>query len=172
MTPITFETKRLYCRPTQLQDASLVLKLTNTPDWISFIGDRNIRSKAQAKEYIKTKMLPQLEALGYGNYTIILKENDVKIGTVGLYNRDGLEGVDIGFGLLPDYYSKGYAYEASKELLTIAKNNFRLSNIQAITLPENKASIRLIERLGLIFKETVQLPDDPDTLLLYTTTLD
>lgn len=84
-----FETERLFIRPTSEKDADFIFELLNTPKWIENIGDRNITSVEVAKEYIMTKMRPQLERLGYSSYTLVSKMDNGKIGTCGLYERDG-----------------------------------------------------------------------------------
>jgi len=98
-----FETDRLLLRPTSTADAEFIMELMNTPKWIEFIGDRNVKTLEGAKAYIANKMMPQLQRLGYSNFTIIRKSDDVKIGTCGLFDREGLEGIDIGFAFLPHY---------------------------------------------------------------------
>ena len=108
-----FETEILLIKPTTEKDARLIFELFNTRKWIENIGDRNIKTVESAKAYILEKMKPQLERLGYSNYTIIRKIDNVKIGTCGLYDREGLEGIDIGFAFLPEYEKKGYARSIS-----------------------------------------------------------
>lgn len=98
-----FETERLFLRPTSDADAKFIFALMNNPTWIQHIGDRNITSFESAKDYILSRMLPQLGKLGYGNYTITRKTDNLKIGSCGLYDREGLDGIDIGFALLPEF---------------------------------------------------------------------
>ena len=167
-TTTSFKTNRLLCRVTGIEDAPFILQLLNTEKWLLNIGDRNVHTEAEAKAYIENRMLPQLDRLGYGNYTMILKKEGVKIGTVGLYDREGLEGVDIGFALLPEFYSKGYAFEACTQLLALAKNTWKIKTVKAITLPSNKPSQRLLERLGLTFIKIIHLPNDSEALMLYS----
>jgi len=104
-----FETGRLILKPTSEEDAEFIFKLFNTPKWLKYIGDRNIKTVENARAYIKTVMLSQLRKLGYSSYTLVKKQDNVKVGTCGLYNREGLAGIDIGFALLPEYEGKGYA---------------------------------------------------------------
>ena len=92
-----FETERLLLRATSTEDAEFILELTNTPKWLMYIGDRNIRSPENARDYIKEKIEPQHKRLGYSNYTVLRKSDEVKMGTCGLYDREGVEGIDIGF---------------------------------------------------------------------------
>ena len=163
-----FETERLLIKPTLEEDAVFILELLNTPKWIKYIGDRNVKTVASAKEYIKTKMLPQLKKLGYSNYTVIRKVDSVKIGTCGIYDRDGIEGVDIGFAFLPKYEKNGYAFESVNQLKNKAFNEFGLPLINAITVKDNLASQKLLEKLGLTFIKKIHIPNDKEELLLYS----
>lgn len=163
----SFNTTRLILKPTDESDAAFLLELMNTPKWHQYIGDRNVRTLGQAKAYIQEKMIPQFERLGYANYTLVRKEDGVKVGTCGLYDREGLEGIDIGFALLPAYERLGYAYEAAKKLKMLAFEEFGVEVIRAITLPVNIPSQRLLERLGLLHIDTITLPDDKEELFLY-----
>ena len=163
----TFETERLYLRPTSVEDAPFILELMNTPKWMQFIGDRKVTTVALAEEYIQNKMLPQLERLGYSNYTLITKQGNQKVGTCGLYDREGLKGVDIGFALLPGQEKKGYAFEAAEALKNAAFDEFKIDTILVITTHDNTASQRLLEKLGLEFQGTTRIPNDDEELLLY-----
>lgn len=163
----TFETERLIIRPTTEADALLLVQLLNTPKWLQYIGDRNVNSIPSAKEYVKNRISPQNEKLGYSNYTLIVKGNGQKIGSCGLYDRAGLDGIDIGFALLPEFEQRGFAYEAASKLLHAAFNEFGLQSISAITKRDNVASQKLLEKLGLRLSGTVVLPNDENELLLY-----
>jgi len=162
-----FETERLILVPTSVEDGEFILELFNSPKWIKYIGDRNIKTVDKAKEYIKDKILPQLETLGFSNYTVIRKSDNNKIGTCGLYDRPGLEGMDIGFAFLPEYERKGYAYEAAKKIIDLAFNLFGINEIKAITTEENIASQKLLQKLGLVFVKKTRIPNDEVELLLY-----
>ena len=162
-----FETERLLIRPTLEQDADLIYQLMNTPKFLQYVGDRNIHSLEDAEKYIQLKMLPQLQRLGYGSYSLLSKADGAKIGTCGLYNRDGVDGIDIGFGLLPAYEGLGYAYEASRRLMKAAFEEFEIEEIKAITSKENISSQRLIEKLGLEMVGTTTLPNEEEEILLY-----
>jgi chorismate mutase len=145
----SFETERLVLIPTTEEDAEFVLRLLNSPKWIKYIGDRNVKSVEDAKAYIRNKIQPQFERLGYGNYTVIRKSDNVKIGTCGLYDREGIEGIDIGFALLSEYENMGYAFESSNKIKQVGIEDFGLTQIKAITTTDNIASQKLLKRLVL-----------------------
>jgi RimJ/RimL family protein N-acetyltransferase len=162
-----FETERLILIPTTEEDAEFIFELFNTPKWIKYVGDRNIKTVEDARDYIKTKMLSQLKRLGYSNYSLIRKSDDCKIGLCGLFDRDGVEGIEIGFAILPEYEKKGYAFESANKLKNVAFNEFGLAEINAITVKDNISSQKLLERLGLKLNGTTKLPDHDEELLLY-----
>jgi len=162
-----FETERLILKPTSEEDIDFIFELLNSPKWIEYIGDINIKTIENAREYIETKMLPQLKRLGYSNYTLIRKSDNCKIGTCGLYDRNGLEGIDIGFAFLPEYERIGYAFESANKLKDVALNVFGLTEINAITTKDNISSQKLLGKLGMKLNGTTKLPNDNEELLLY-----
>lgn len=165
MQQLHFETERLFLRPTSLEDAAFIFRLMNTEKWIQYIGDRGVGDEAAAADYIRQRMLPQLERLGYGNYTVIRKEDGAKLGTTGIYDRPQLEGVDMGFAFLPEFEGQGYAFESASRLQAAAFEEFGLQKLSAITLPENEASQRLLTKLDFVLLEPIWL--DGEQLLLF-----
>ena len=167
----SFYTERMYLRPTVEEDAPFILELLNTPKWLQFVGDRDVHSVEEAKSYIEQRMLPQLRTHGYSNYTMIRTDDQVKIGCCGLYDREGLEGVDIGFALLPAYENMGYAFEGSSEIMRAAKEHFSIRKIKGITSKQHFASQKLLRKLGMVCTGQVVLPDEDEELLVFETEL-
>ena len=80
--------------------------------------------------------------------------------------RDALEDVDVGFAFLPEYWSKGYAVESAAAVLEQGKSAFGLKRIVGIARPDNRGSIRVLEKLGMTFEGRVQiLPEGPQDVL-------
>ena len=163
----TFETERLIIKPTFDEDAEFIFELLNSPTWLKYIGNRNVTSIESAREYIKLKMLPQLERLGFGNYTVIRKSDQAKMGICGLYDRDGLDGLDIGFAFLPEYEGEGYAFESANKLKQVISDEFGISEIVAITSQDNVSSQKLLEKTGIEINWNYKIPNDDKDLLLY-----
>lgn len=164
----TFETQRLLIRPVVEEDADFVLELLNTPKFLELIGDREVRTQEQAAEYIRKKMLPQLFRLGFGNYAVIRKTDGVLLGTCGLHDREGLEGVDIGFAFLPQHERQGYALESALRLKQAALEDFKIKQILGVTSKTNLASQKLLQKLGLKYERTITLPREEKEILLYS----
>jgi RimJ/RimL family protein N-acetyltransferase len=165
---IVITTERLYLRRFTIKDAPAILKLLNDKDWILNIGDRGIRTEKEAEEYIKNRFLKSYDEKGFGFYAVILKASGEFIGSAGLVDRDGLDHVDIGYGLLPEFRAKGYAFEATKAVYDYGYEVLHLNKIIAIVNPNNKGSIKLLKKLGLNFEKMVRLPDEDKDIELFS----
>ncbi|MBL1221641.1 GNAT family N-acetyltransferase [Chryseobacterium sp. L7] len=164
-----YETERLILQPMSPEDKDFIFDLYNRPSFIKYIGDRNIKSVADAENYIRNRFMEQFERLGYGNFLVVTKDTGEKIGGVGIFEREGLDVVDIGFSLLEEFEGKGYAYEAALKVKSIGMDKFGLKKISAITSKDNFPSQKLIQKLGLEFKHYVTLPDDDEELMYFET---
>ena len=151
------KTKRTVIRQVTTDDAFHILELMNSEGWLAYIGNRNINSIEESKNYIIEKYLPFYKTSSLGSYVIQSKLGDF-VGTIGLYKRESLSMPDLGFAILPAFYKKGYSYEASIALLNYAKVELKYSEIAAITLKSNIASITLLEKLG--FKKSGTYRDE------------
>ena len=162
-----FETERLILRPTIIEDAYFILELMNTPLWLQNIGDRCVHTIEAAEQYIEEKIRSQFKKLGFANYTVVRKEDNILMGSIGLYDRPGMEGIDIGFAFLPEYFGIGYAFEGASKLFDAAINEFNLQKIKAITIPTNVTSQKLLEKLGLQFVKMIRIGDDSTEMMYY-----
>ena len=161
------ETSRLKLTPMSLNDASFIYELVNSKGWLENIGQRNVHSIEDAANYIQEKMINHYDKFGYGNYLMTMKDGNDKVGCISLYNRDDVEGVDIGFAMLPQFMRMGYAYEGACVIKALAKDKFNLTSITAFTTKENIGSQKLIEKLGLKFKKTIEFGEEKEELLFY-----
>lgn len=165
---IVAETERLILSKITVDDAPFIFRLMNMPKWIKFIGDRNVKSVEDAATYIQNNQLKSYERHGFGYYKLQLKSDNLKpIGSFGLVKRDTLEHIDIGFSLLPEFEGQGFGFEGATAIMTLAKEMFHINTLCAITLPENKASIHLLEKLGLSYQKTVKPFEDDKELLFF-----
>lgn len=156
------ETTRLVLRRLRASDAEFILRLVNEPSWLEFIGDKGVRNLEDARDYILNGPVKMYERFGFGLYLTELKTNGVPIGMCGLIKRDTLQDVDIGFAFLPEFWGRGYAYEAASAVLDHGRRTFGLKRIVAITAPGNDSSIRLLEKMSLRFERMLELsPNDP-----------
>ena len=154
------ETERLILRELTLADAPFILELLTDPAWLHFIGDKGVRSLDEARDYIAQGPRLNYERLGFGLYLTELKDGGGPIGLCGLVKRPALADVDVGFAFLPQFRSQGYGFEAASAVLTYGQTVLGINRIVAVVAPDNAASIKLIEKLGLNFEEMVSLSED------------
>ena len=162
------ETERLRLREFILSDADFIVALLNSPGWLQYIGDRNVRTEEQGRNYLENGSLKSYRANGYGLWLVELKEDKTPVGMCGIINRETLYNPDIGFAFLPEYVGKGYAFEAASATMAYARDVLKLTTILAITAPENQRSIKLLEKLGLRLTSTFNWPETNEELLLYS----
>ena len=156
-TPI-LQTPRLELRAAASSDRSFFLQLLNDPAWLENIGDRGIRSEADAEGYIRSSIWAQYDAFGYGMYLVQLKGTMLPVGICGLVKRDFLGAPDLGFALLPEHVGHGYADEATRGLIAHAKSRWAIGQLYAIVKAANERSVRLLQRLGFEYERPYVLP--------------
>ncbi len=162
-----FQTDRLGVREITLKDTAFIMTILNTSGWLRFIGDKNVKTEKQAKKYIKEGPVKSYKNNGFGLWLVVRKEDGLAIGTCGILKRPNLKTPDIGFAFLPEFYGQGYAFEIATATLAYAKEQLHIPVVSAITLPDNTRSIRLLEKLGLKYIETIYPTGEKENLLLY-----
>ncbi len=144
-----------------------MLAVWNDPDFVKHVGDRGIRTLDEAREALEEGILSMYSELGYGPYCMTLRGSEQRIGVCGLFKRDNLDDPDIGFGLLPPHRRDGFAMEAAVAVLNEARDVLGFERVSAIVSPDNEASVRLIEKLGLAYAGPIRMPGDDEDVSLY-----
>ena len=165
------ETQRLVLRRLCADDAEFILELLNQPSFLRYIGDKGVRNTEDAILYIQTGPVASYDRFGFGLYLVELKDSGVSIGMCGLIKRDSLPDVDVGFAFLPDYWSRGYAFEATAAVMKYGRQVLGLGRIVAITSLDNAASIKLLEKIGLRFERLIKLTEDQPEVRLFGSTV-
>lgn len=140
------ETSRLELRVLDMRDRHWILELVSGADWIRNIGDRGVRTLADAEAYI-SRIQDSHARQGYSFYGVYSRETGEGLGICGMTKRDELPLPDLGFAFLPKFYRRGYAYEAAGAVLAHARDVLGMREIAAIVSPGNVGSIRLLEKL-------------------------
>ena len=161
------KTARLALRELTLADAAFMLKLLNEPAFVRYVGDRGVRTLAQARDYLLQGPINSYRIRGFGLYLMELKHAPTPLGICGLIQRDFLPDVDIGYALLPEFTAQGYAMEAATAVMAYAKASAGLKRLVAIVAPDNQRSLSLLGKLGFTFERMLTLPADGSTCALY-----
>jgi len=151
MTTIMLETARLVLKKFSLADAPGFYELNLDPEVLRYTGDTSFSSVAEAEAFIRG--YTHYERYGYGRWSVFIKETGEYAGFCGLNNRPELDEVDVGFRLLRRYWGKGYTTEAARGSIEYGFEAFGLERIVARAMRENRASIRVIEKLNMHFEK-------------------
>ena len=165
---IVCETERLRLRHLLDSDAPFILELLNEPDFIRNIGDREVRTLEDARRYIQHGPMVSYSQHGFGLFLVELRDSGKPVGICGLLKRDYLQDVDVGFALRESYRGQGYAFEAAQAAMRHGQEDLGISRIVAITSPDNRASMKVLRKLGLEFERNLRIPDQSRDTRLFT----
>ena len=156
-------TGRLELRALTIEDAEAFFALNSNENVMRFTGEPPLQSVAEARDALE--LYPDFETRGYGRWGCILKSEQRVIGFCGLKYLDDLDAVDIGYRFLPEYWGQGFATEACKASLDFGFEVLKLDRIIGLVLPDNPASIRVLEKIGMQFER--EFDYDGFRVLLY-----
>lgn len=161
------ETDRLSLRQLSADDAEFILDLVNQPSFVKNIGDKGVRTKADAVAYIQNGPVASYKRFGFGLNLVELKGSEIPIGICGLLKRDSLPDVDIGFAFLPAFWSRGYAVESAAAVMDHGRDVLGIGRIVAITAPGNQGSIKVLEKIGFKFEGMIRLSESEPEIKLF-----
>ena len=148
---LILETERLRLRwftPAD-RDADFLCALLNDPGWLANIGERNVRTRRQARAWIATRHTATYGRLGFGFWAVVRKSDGRLLGMCGLIKRDTLMEADVGYALMPEFRGHGYAREAAAACVGYARDVLGLAEVWGITGPTNASSAAVLRQIGL-----------------------
>ncbi len=149
---VILETSRLYMRELRTDDYSSVCSIVQDPD-VMYAWEHAF-SDEEAAEWINEN-IRRYKRDGYSYWAVIEKASDKLIGVTGLISEqaDDEDYVGIGYIYNKSYWGKGYAFEAASACVEYAFNSLHLNEVTAQIRPENTASRKVAERLGMSVKK-------------------
>ncbi|KAN0119356.1 Acetyltransferase (GNAT) domain containing protein [Hyaloscypha variabilis] len=167
-TPVA-ESERLYLEPLNVDQHLEGFHALNSDERVSRWSYRLPTKDIEAARKLITIRFPSAEKPFIENYAIILKAKNRKetageggemIGVIGIprLSHDGLA-AEVGYGLIPEFWGKGYASEALNIFAKYyfnSKREFQKDHLVAETEPKNAPSQRVLEKAGFIRGELVR----------------
>lgn len=144
------ETERLVLREITLNDTEEMFQLYSNPDVLKYTGEPVVASIEEMEQAIQVR-ISNYKKYGYGRWATFLKNEMQFIGWAGLAYLPEFDEIDLGYRFLPNYWGMGFATEASDAILTYGFDKLKLKRIIAIAMKENKASIKVMEKVGMEF---------------------
>jgi ribosomal-protein-alanine N-acetyltransferase len=154
------ETERLVLRPFETSDAEAAFGWLGDPAVMRFApagADEGIEeTKARLAGYVEHQ-----KTHGFSKWIILDRASGVPIGDSGLLVFEDYGWIDLGFRFAQEYWGNGLATEVASAWIRAAFDELRLSRLGAFVHPENRASVRILEKLGFHAerRETVMAMD-------------
>ena len=162
------ETQRLRIRELTVDDAEFICGLVNEPSFLENIGDKGVRNLEDARQFILEGPWASHRERGYGQFLVELKKGGDPIGVCGLLFREALDVSDIGCAFMPQFWRRGFAFEAACAVMEYGRSMLGIDKIVGLTSEENVASIKALEKLGMSFERMVKMSDDDPGTALYS----
>jgi RimJ/RimL family protein N-acetyltransferase len=167
MTPI--ETALLLLRAITPADRDELFELHTDPEVQKYTGESVVDSKEKIDKAIEKRQRDYAKH-GFGRMATIIKETGEFVGWAGLTYLPEFAAVDLGYRFKTKYWGRGYATEASQAILKQGFEMHKLDEIVAIALPENKASIRVMQKVGMNFDKLAPYDDEIEETVWYKMT--
>jgi [ribosomal protein S5]-alanine N-acetyltransferase len=153
----TIETKRLVLRELRDTDIQPLMEMLSSPlvmRWLFGIGPM---TGDEARRFINENFLFGKQVYGLG--VLCAKEKDSFVGFAGLLPCRYLDEDDfeLGFALREDSWGKGYATEIGTAQIEYGFKNFNVPRLLGLAHPQNTASLRALEKIGMEFLKTVHI---------------
>lgn len=158
MIRTSLETARLRLRLFTHDDLQVMFKLGSDPDVIKY-ADTPVRDLDEARERLEQGPLSDYEKYGYGRFAVELKETGKVIGFCGIKYLPEIDLPEVGYRYLKEYWGRGIGTEAAKACVEFARDDLKIKKLVALIIPENIASIKLAEKLGMKKGPTVHIYD-------------
>jgi [ribosomal protein S5]-alanine N-acetyltransferase len=156
---VILETERLLLREFVEDDAEAFFKLNTDPQVVRFVPDKPLLSVEQARQILIDHPIADYRKHGFGRGACILKSTGEQIGFAGLKYLEELGEVDVAYRLLPTYWGQGFATETAIASVRFGFADLGLKRIIGLVMPENVASVRVLEKTGLRYVEAVTFWD-------------
>jgi RimJ/RimL family protein N-acetyltransferase len=143
---VTLETERLRLRMFREDDIDAYANICADAEVMRYLG---------GKAFTRTEAWRQMAMIvghwtlrGYGMWAVEQRSGGPIIGRIGFVNPDGWPGFELGWTLGRPYWGHGFASEGARAALEYAFSELRRDHVISLIHPDNKASIRVAERLG------------------------
>jgi RimJ/RimL family protein N-acetyltransferase len=147
------ETSRLYLRQFSMADLNDLSAIRSDPEVMRFIGTGQPHSVDQVKESLE-HILAGWKQHGFGRWAVVHKPDKKLIGWSGLAFLDETDEIEIGYGIAKDYWGRGFTTEAAAASIRYGFEELKLNRIVAVAMPENIASRRVMEKIGMKYEKT------------------
>jgi ribosomal-protein-alanine N-acetyltransferase len=151
------ETDRVRLLSWKESDAEKFQRISSDPEVMRYINGGRPWSSGELAEFIGRQMRHETSR-GFCLWRMVGKTDGETIGLCGLQPLaiGGRDEVEIGWWLAPGCWGKGLATEAAQSVLRYAFECAGLERVIAIAIPENLASRRIMEKIGMRYESETE----------------
>jgi ribosomal-protein-alanine N-acetyltransferase len=153
----TWSTTRLHAERLTRDHADYLGALDRDPEVMAWLG--GVRTAEESAEWLR-RNLACWDDNGFGHW--LLRDTTGRlIGRAGLRGIDasvGEEIIEVGYALQRSAWGAGLATEAATGVIDLARGEYGMDQLGAITLDHNAASIRVLTKCGFRFERHVRHP--------------
>jgi len=153
---VRLETERLILRMFSVDDAEAYARICADPEVMRYLGEGKPLSVFEAWRQMAF-LVGHWQLLGYGHFAVEEKSSGRLIGRVGFLNPAGWPGFELGWTLARESWGKGYASEGARRALKYGFEELDRDHVISLIDPDNKASIKVAERLGEKVEDKTEL---------------
>ena len=164
------ETNRLILRQQVIEDLDALWALYCNPQITKYIPDAP-HSYEEAREELEWHMNGHPKYPELGLWATIHKESGKFIGRCGLlpWTIDGRREVEVAYTIAQEYWGQGLATEAARGILDYGFEQLNLTRLICLIDPENSASQRVAEKIGMALEKKVDgIDGDNYPTLIYS----
>jgi RimJ/RimL family protein N-acetyltransferase len=150
MEPIELplETERLVIRPLREQDAAAIHEVWSDPETMQFLPSEPAASLDETRQRVRRHIERQRE-FGLSLWAVEERETGDVLGLCGLFPVGGTgPDIEVAYHISRRHWNRGLATEAARACVE-AGLAAGLQEILAFALPENAASLRVMEKIGM-----------------------
>jgi RimJ/RimL family protein N-acetyltransferase len=153
---VCLETKRLILRPFVEADLDAYARFCADAETMRYLGDGRPLARWEAWRQMAL-FLGHWQLRGYGLWAAQDRTTGALVGRIGLYNPEGWPGLEVGWLVDRALWGRGLATEGGRAALAYAFRELDADHVISIIRPENRASIRVAEKLGMVFERTEEV---------------
>lgn len=145
---IVLETDRLVLRWWEMSDAEAMFRVFGDPAVHRFSGATPDSNVTAARAWLEREIVAA-PARGFGHWAVVEKDSQEVVGSCGFRAGPRTEELELGFTIGAPHWGRGYATEVASACLRFGIEQLRASNVLALTMPDNVAARRVLEKIGL-----------------------
>jgi len=160
------KTQRLIGYPLQQEHFDLLQQMHNSPAVMATLG--GVRTPLQTQGLL-THNLAHWKKHGFGLWIWRDLAGNF-VGRAGLRKLElnGVNEIELAYALMPEFWNKGLATEIGKKLVEVAFTQLGITNLVCFTMPSNKGSERVMQKVGFVYEKDIVYKELPHVLYRLT----